>query len=114
VRAGRRIVDDVDNRSEVRDFLTSRRARLTPKDAGLPALGAARRVKGLRREEVATLAGVSVEYYNRMERGGLRPGADHHRLHRRVGEPVERSTPRASQLGRNRSGRPATRCEYAR
>jgi transcriptional regulator with XRE-family HTH domain len=61
----------VDNRSEVRDFLTSRRARLTPQDAGLPALGTARRVKGLRREEVATLAGVSVEYYNRMERGGL-------------------------------------------
>jgi transcriptional regulator with XRE-family HTH domain len=61
----------VDNRSEVRDFLTSRRARLTPQDAGLPALGDARRVKGLRREEVATLAGVSVEYYNRMERGGL-------------------------------------------
>lgn len=70
-RAGRRIVDHVDNRSEVRDFLTSRRARLTPKDAGLPTLGAARRVKGLRREEVATLAGVSVEYYSRMERGGL-------------------------------------------
>jgi transcriptional regulator with XRE-family HTH domain len=71
VRAARRIVDHVDNRSQVRDFLTSRRARLTPKDAGLPTLGAARRVKGLRREEVATLAGVSVEYYNRMERGGL-------------------------------------------
>jgi transcriptional regulator with XRE-family HTH domain len=69
--AGRRIVDHVDNRSEVRDFLTSRRAGLTPTDAGLPTLGAARRVKGLRREEVATLAGVSVEYYNRMERGGL-------------------------------------------
>lgn len=61
----------MDNRSEVRDFLTSRRARLTPKDAGLPAPGAARRVKGLRREEVTTLAGVSVDYYNRMERGGL-------------------------------------------
>ena len=64
-------MDGVDNRSEVRDFLTSRRARLTPKDAGLPTFGDARRVKGLRREEVATLAGVSVEYYNRMERGGL-------------------------------------------
>lgn len=61
----------MDNRSEVRDFLTSRRARLTPRDAGLLAPGNARRVKGLRREEVATLAGVSVEYYNRMERGGL-------------------------------------------
>lgn len=71
VQAERRIVDEVDNRSEVRDFLTSRRARLSPKDAGLPVLGDTRRVKGLRREEVATLAGVSVDYYNRMERGGL-------------------------------------------
>jgi len=61
----------VDHRSEVRDFLTSRRARLTPDDAGLPAFGGLRRVKGLRREEVATLAGVSVDYYNRMERGNL-------------------------------------------
>jgi transcriptional regulator with XRE-family HTH domain len=61
----------MDTRSEVRDFLTSRRARLTPKDVGLPAYGAPRRVKGLRREEVAILAGVSVEYYNRMERGNL-------------------------------------------
>lgn len=69
--AERRIVEAVDNRSEVRDFVTSRRARLTPRGAGLPAFGAARRVKGLRREEVVTLAGVSVDYYNRMERGGL-------------------------------------------
>ena len=61
----------MDHRSEVRDFLTSRRARLTPDDAGLPAFGGLRRVKGLRREEVATLAGVSVDYYNRMERGNL-------------------------------------------
>ena len=61
----------MDHRSEVRDFLTSRRARLTPDDAGLPAFGGPRRVKGLRREEVATLAGVSVDYYNRMERGNL-------------------------------------------
>jgi transcriptional regulator with XRE-family HTH domain len=61
----------MDNRTEVRDFLTSRRARLTPQDVGLPAYGAPRRVKGLRREEVAVLAGVSVEYYNRMERGNL-------------------------------------------
>jgi transcriptional regulator with XRE-family HTH domain len=61
----------VDHRSEVRDFLTSRRARLTPDEAGLPDFGGHRRVKGLRREEVATLAGVSVDYYNRMERGNL-------------------------------------------
>lgn len=70
-RAGRRRVDDVDHRSEVRDFLTSRRARLAPEEAGLPAFGGLRRVQGLRREEVATLAGVSVDYYNRMERGNL-------------------------------------------
>lgn len=71
MRAGGRTVDDVDHRSEVRDFLTTRRARLTPEDAGLPAYGGMRRVKGLRREEVETLAGVSVDYYNKMERGNL-------------------------------------------
>lgn len=58
-------------RSEIRDFLSSRRARLTPEQAGLPAYGGNRRVKGLRREEVAMLAGVSVDYYVRMERGNL-------------------------------------------
>src|SRR4051794_5543108 len=57
-------------KSEIRDFLTSRRARITPEDAGLKVFGP-RRVPGLRREEVATLAGVSVDYYNRMERGNL-------------------------------------------
>lgn len=56
---------------EVRDFLSSRRARVTPEQAGLPAYGGNRRVKGLRREEVAMLAGVSVDYYVRMERGSL-------------------------------------------
>jgi transcriptional regulator with XRE-family HTH domain len=61
----------VDNRSEVRDFLASRRARITPERAGLPAFGANRRVPGLRREEVALLAGVSVDYYTRLERGNL-------------------------------------------
>jgi transcriptional regulator with XRE-family HTH domain len=60
----------VDNRTEVRDFLVSRRARLTPAEAGLPA-GSHRRVPGLRRSEVATLAGVSVEYYAKLERGAL-------------------------------------------
>ena len=53
------------------EFLRSRRARLSPEDAGLPAWGGNRRVKGLRREEVALLAGVSVEYYVRLERGNL-------------------------------------------
>jgi transcriptional regulator with XRE-family HTH domain len=61
----------VDNRSEVRDFLTSRRAKVTPEQAGLPAYGGHRRVSGLRREEVALLAGVSADYYIRLERGNL-------------------------------------------
>jgi hypothetical protein len=54
---------------EMREFLTSRRARVTPDQAGLPGYGSNRRVKGLRREEVAILAGISVEYYTRLERG---------------------------------------------
>ena len=60
-----------DVRAEIREFLRSRRARISPDDAGLPAYGGNRRVAGLRREEVAMLAGVSVDYYVRMERGGL-------------------------------------------
>jgi transcriptional regulator with XRE-family HTH domain len=60
----------MDARSEIREFLTSRRAKLTPEQAGLRTYGAgARRVPGLRREEVAMLAGVSVDYYTRLERG---------------------------------------------
>jgi transcriptional regulator with XRE-family HTH domain len=61
----------VDNRGEVRDFLTTRRARITPEQAGLPNVGGKRRVPGLRRTEVAALAGVSVEYYTQLERGSL-------------------------------------------
>jgi len=61
----------VDNHAEIRDFLASRRALITPERAGLPAYGGNRRVKGLRREEVALLAGVSIDYYVRMERGNL-------------------------------------------
>jgi transcriptional regulator with XRE-family HTH domain len=60
----------MDNRTEVRDFLVSRRAKLTPAQAGLPA-GGNRRVPGLRRSEVAALAGVSVEYYAKLERGAV-------------------------------------------
>ncbi|HEX4814594.1 MAG TPA: helix-turn-helix transcriptional regulator [Nonomuraea sp.] len=60
----------MDNRSEVREFLTSRRARITPGQAGLPVAGP-RRVPGLRRSEVAALAGMSVEYYAKLERGHL-------------------------------------------
>ena len=60
----------MDNRQEVREFLTSRRAKITPEQAGLPA-GPRRRVAGLRRSEVAALADVSVEYYAKLERGHL-------------------------------------------
>jgi transcriptional regulator with XRE-family HTH domain len=60
----------VDNRKEVSEFLTTRRARISPQQAGIPA-GASRRVPGLRRAEVAMLADVSVEYYAKLERGAL-------------------------------------------
>ncbi|MFD7074474.1 helix-turn-helix domain-containing protein [Nocardioides sp. NPDC059952] len=60
----------MDNREEVREFLTTRRAKVSPQAAGLPP-GPNRRVPGLRRSEVALLAGVSVEYYARLERGAL-------------------------------------------
>ena len=69
--APRRSVDGVKNSSEIREFLTSRRARISPEQAGLPIYGGNRRVAGLRREEVALLAGVSVDYYTRLERGNL-------------------------------------------
>jgi transcriptional regulator with XRE-family HTH domain len=59
----------VDSRKDLREFLGTRRARITPQQAGLPTYGGQRRVPGLRREEVALLAGVSVEYYTRLERG---------------------------------------------
>jgi hypothetical protein len=60
----------VDAKSEIREFLTSRRAKLTPDEVGLTSYGP-RRVPGLRREEVAVLAGVSAPYYTRLERGNL-------------------------------------------
>ena len=60
----------MDNRAEVREFLMSRRAKVAPERAGLPA-GPNRRVAGLRRTEVAVLAGVSVEYYAKLERGAI-------------------------------------------
>ncbi|WP_328396170.1 helix-turn-helix transcriptional regulator [Nocardia sp. NBC_00416] len=61
----------MDVKAETREFLATRRARITPEMAGLPAYGSHRRVPGLRREEVAMLAGVSVDYYTRLERGNL-------------------------------------------
>jgi transcriptional regulator with XRE-family HTH domain len=59
----------MDGSNDIRDFLVTRRARLTPQEAGLPDFGGRRRVPGLRREEVAILAGMSTEYYVRLERG---------------------------------------------
>ncbi|ANB04271.1 XRE family transcriptional regulator [Streptomyces ambofaciens] len=65
-----------DAAAEVREFLSTRRARLTPQQAGLPVHGGKRRVAGLRREEVALLAGMSVDYYVRLERGNLSGASD--------------------------------------
>jgi transcriptional regulator with XRE-family HTH domain len=66
----------VDTRSEIREFLTTRRAKITPDQAGLRVYGGTRRVPGLRREEVALLAGVSVDYYTRLERGNMSGGSE--------------------------------------
>ncbi|MET7486298.1 helix-turn-helix transcriptional regulator [Streptomyces sp. NPDC005538] len=65
----------MDRRAEIREFLTSRRARVTPARAGLPTYGP-RRVPGLRREEVAVLAGISAPYYARLERGDVINASD--------------------------------------
>jgi transcriptional regulator with XRE-family HTH domain len=65
-----------DNRGEIRQFLTTRRARLTPEQAGLPSYGGNRRVPRLRREEVALLAGIWIEYYTRFERGNARGASE--------------------------------------
>lgn len=75
-RSGARSVESVDQRREIREFLSSRRAKITPQQAGLPAWGGTRRVPGLRREEVALLAGVSIDYYTRLERGSLDSASD--------------------------------------
>jgi transcriptional regulator with XRE-family HTH domain len=61
----------VDNRAEIREFLATRRAKITPEQAGLQRGGGRRRVPGLRREEVAVLAGVSTEWYVRLEKGHI-------------------------------------------
>lgn len=66
-----RTVATVSTKDDVREFLTTRRAKVRPDDVGLPTFGSNRRVPGLRREEVALLAGVSADYYIRLERGNL-------------------------------------------
>src|SRR5918993_5287016 len=66
----------MDPRNDIREFLISRRGRITPEQAGLPVYGGNRRVTGLRREEVALLAGISAEYYVRLERGNVRGASE--------------------------------------
>src|SRR5919106_6252628 len=63
-------------KDEVREFLISRRANVTPEQAGIPHFGGERRAPGLRREEVAMLAGVSLDYYTRLERGNIRGASE--------------------------------------
>jgi transcriptional regulator with XRE-family HTH domain len=70
-RGTRPNLEYVSTQSDIREFLATRRAKITPRQAGLPAYGGNRRVPGLRREEVALLAGVSIDYYIRLERGHL-------------------------------------------
>jgi transcriptional regulator with XRE-family HTH domain len=65
-------VEDVTSKDDIREFLVSRRANVTPAQAGIRDFGGERRVPGLRREEVAELAGVSLDYYTRLERGNIR------------------------------------------
>ena len=71
-----RTVCRVNTADEIRDFLASRRGKITPALAGLTLYGRKRRVPGLRREEVALLADISVEYYTRLERGNARGVSD--------------------------------------
>src|SRR3954465_3249534 len=67
----------MDRRREIREFLMSRRARVTPDEAGLYTVdGDVRRVPGLRREEVADLAGVRADYYTQLERGAVEGASD--------------------------------------
>jgi len=65
-------VEAVTSKDDIREFLVSRRANVTPAQAGIREFGGERRVPGLRREEVAELAGVSLDYYTRLERGNIR------------------------------------------
>jgi len=66
----------MEQRAALAEFLQTRRARLTPEDAGLRSYGERRRVPGLRREELAQLAGVSVSYYTRLEQGQSQNASD--------------------------------------
>ncbi len=110
---------------EIREFLSTRRARLTPELAGLPRYGKTRRVPGLRREEVALLAGISVEYYTRLERGNVRgvsedvldgvsqalqlDEAEHAHLFDLVRTANQQRPPRRRRRGRRPTVRPSVR-----
>lgn len=111
----------MDKPAELSDFLRTRRARLRPEDVGLIAYGARRRVPGLRREELAQLAGVSVTYYTRLEQGqshnasdevlaalarALRLSEDEHAHLRNIARPG-RAKPRPAE--RFAQARPGTR-----
>jgi transcriptional regulator with XRE-family HTH domain len=93
---------------EIREFLTTRRAKLSPERAGVPLYGRKRRVPGLRREEVALRAGISVEWYTRLERGVARGVSDE--VLDAIGTALQLNEAERSHLGtssvpRTRSGR---------
>src|SRR3954454_12545700 len=111
-------------RNDLKEFLTTRRSRITPEQAGLPVYAANRRVTGLRREEVALLAGISAEYMTRLERGnvgnvsdGVLDGLAHalqldeaerdhlYRLVRTASTPASKRAPRRAPA--RKRGRPA-------
>ncbi|MGW1468057.1 helix-turn-helix domain-containing protein [Streptomyces sp. NPDC002308] len=96
----------MEHRRQIQDFLVSRRARISPESVGLPVAGRRRRVPGLRREEVAALAGLSVDYYVRLERGALTNASDGV-LNALAGVLRLDPTERAHLVGLARAGRPA-------
>ena len=69
-------METVTSKDDIREFLIARRAKVTPAQAGIHDFGGERRVVGLRREEVAELAGVSLDYYTRLERGNIRGASE--------------------------------------
>lgn len=89
--------DPLDPRNELSEFLRSRRARPHPSDVGLPEYGRRRRVPGLRREELAQLAGVSVAYYTRLEQGNGCEEEHAHLLHLAKPAQHKRSAPAQPQ-----------------
>jgi transcriptional regulator with XRE-family HTH domain len=116
----------VDTRKEIREFLISRRAKITPEQAGLRTYGGNRRVPGLRREEVALLAGVSVDYYTRLERGNAagvsesvlaalaRAATRRHRARSPVRSRAGRAHADSSKTPTRRTADPPRRSAYAR